>query len=1676
MERWEPMRTGKAFGGRGLALTVALLLAGGAGWVAEGQAMPLRGVTVVAPDAFWREPAPAAFCGSMDAVLLEALKRNGNWGLASAADLTNALTKVTGAAVRLVRESALGPLPPKTPVLYLGNTRAARDAGLAAADMKRGEWRIVCDGTRAFIYSPTGMGASYGVTDFLSRYANYRFLTIDGDDPFEVRTDASVPVCDFRRKHAVYARHFSSFDRAHPKTSRAWLPDYLRRLGLMLSPEVEPEVRPSYACGGYCHTWLRYCPLARYAETHPEYYSMTDEGTRRTVAPTMLCLSNPDVLEIVAARMLECVAEDRAKFGAEAPKIYDFSQPDSCGFICRCENCRALAARHGGDMGLQLTFVNELARRVGAKYPDVVVRIFAYVSTERMPRDIRPEPNVMVWLCDLYSRSDHQLPLTHPFNRERLDLLRGWTVLSPKFELWDYMLTEDDFPQIAVDALAADARLFHSLGIDRLYHESQFGGQPFWELEYYVMSRAYLDPAFDLEAAIDAYCAVYGRGAEAMRRAIDYLRKVIAEAPPKSVDSWHRRGLPWRTPEVMETFRGLVLEARAAESRPKMRARIALALQVADFELYRLGGGRVPGGSAAVREEFERAAAEVRDGGFYHPSERDEAYRRSLRKFRQANLRFTRLPEAVADAPAGSLKCFDTTNTGVWSPEQRRVADQGSECGKALRVVPIEGQESLPWILARDADTKRADRMPLALERSEDYRWYRLGVSRVGRSSDVYVPANVGFRLDGQYVECDGLAEDPNWYEYWISVKWNGDARSQDLSKGIFIDRLMLRRVPKPSADAPAAALSLPPTPPPPAREAWGFVKELAARPVRIPKERFALVDRYGCGESLETACGDLADFLGGTRELVLARGPVKGRESYRIDVAPTRVTLTAEDDEGLRRAIYFFEDRVQAGDLASVVRTPWLRHRFSRCFFAPTKRPPLYTDELMDDVDYYPDAYLNRLAHEGVNALWVTVMLRDLAATSFAPRSPDADRRLAKLARTADKLARYGIGLWIFAIEPRRVTEGDPFRRAHPELFRRFSPTARNWVMCPSEPGTLRYLEEAMRDVFLRVPALAGFVNISNGERDTTCLSALNPTGLSAYMPSVKEICPKCRDASPAHLHAEVCAALVKGMRAGNPKAELFSWYYQPQPSPPRAQWVKDVARHLPEGVTFLYNFESGVFEKQVDRLREGGDYWLASVGPAEAFREVAASVRDGGGRLAAKTQTGCGFELATVPYVPVPGLLWRKYRAMRQLGVDSVMQCWLVGSYPGTQNAAAGELAFEDFADGEEAFLRRLAAPTWGEQTAAMVKVWQAFARAYAFYPLSNNMQYYGPFNEGVAWPLYPDVEMKPIWASWKPHFPVSGDVVGDALENHTLEESLLLMARMCDLPDLRVLRAETPEQAREIGLLRAVQLHFESGRNIYEFYWQRRLALTASRQRRDARTAVAAIDRMCELVRREMSATTEMRGLSAADSRLGFHPEAERHKYFPEMFDWRLARLRDAERRLVEIRGLCARGLPYPESDFEKSAPVCAVNGPTAEGNGFMWRVTGNAEGLAVQGVCSPNVSNDVVEIAFFDAAGTTYADFYRISRDGLAPYTAFKTPDKTRAVCEVRPTAEGGWSFSLALDAWKWRRDAALRPAWIYVRRPGTGYAWPRVRQDGIPRHERLNQDVAGDEFGRLRWAD
>ncbi|MBQ7649969.1 MAG: hypothetical protein IJS15_03370, partial [Victivallales bacterium] len=881
--------------------------------------------------------------------------------------------------------------------------------------------------------------------------------------------------------------------------------------------------------------------------------------------------------------------------------------------------------------------------------------------------------------------------------------------------------------------------------------------------------------------------------------------------------------------------------------------------------------------------------------------------------------------------------------------------------------------------------------------------------------------------------------------------------------------------------------------PDPPAREEWGFLQDLREREVRhVIWDRKAMpgkeLDLSGGIElqnafpdadgALKTAFDDIMVFAGDVGISVREGGvplrlvkvdKVDGFESYTMDVTEEDIELRAEDTEGMRRAIYYFEDQVAAQDgpflpFGHTARKPWLRNRISRCFFGPIKRPPFNRDELMDDMDYYPDEYLNRLAHEGVNGLWLTVIFREIAETSFTPRDKDAPRRLATLQRTIVKCLRYGIKTWILAIEPKWLYADDPLAVEHPELLgcRTFDGKKDQYSFCTSTEVGQQYLFETMRDIFTQLPKLGGFLNISHGERVTSCLS-FAPSNSDGTIP-----CPRCSKIPKWQVHYNTMNAMIKGIRAAGSDAEILSWLYQPYANSHRGNWVYELARHLPEGVTLQYNFESGAVRKQLSRSRIGGDYWLSYVGPTDIFSHLAENAKDAGNKLSAKIQVGCSHEIATVPFVSVPGLLYHKYRAMRECGCSSVMQCWYFGNYPGIMNRAAGELAFEEFMDTENDFLERLARPQWGRHAKTVSEAWALFTKGYADYPLSNDMQYYGPMHFGVVWPLFLNPEFKPLQPTWKPDFPPSGDSIGECLENHTLDEAMILSGRMSEfwhkgmerLSSLRKYFAENPDRLLDIGVSQAIDILFNSAHNIFSFYLHRRTYLDSASGIPQKRTALEA---MRQIVLREIENSKAMLPLCAADSRLGFHSEAEAHQFCASRLEWRIKLLEELlEGPFADAQSTLESGsVPNNSAPFLADAPVYNLTkGEWICEEALKWRAYCDDAREEVVIEFESSVKSSVFEhvhLRIYDKYASRFPLQIIIS----------KTSSSDFHDCAQIETAEtdNGWRSTVRIPMFVWGAKPEFEPFLLlvlhsYQENNGTFHenSWPKL--DGTLRH-RLN---------------
>ncbi len=627
--------------------------------------------------------------------------------------------------------------------------------------------------------------------------------------------------------------------------------------------------------------------------------------------------------------------------------------------------------------------------------------------------------------------------------------------------------------------------------------------------------------------------------------------------------------------------------------------------------------------------------------------------------------------------------------------------------------------------------------------------------------------------------------------------------------------------------------------------------------------------------------------------------------------------------------------------------REPWMKTRITRCFFSPINRPPKNGDELSDDVDYYPENYLRRLQRDGTNGVWIYTRFSDLVRSSYLPDyGADSEKRIAKLNRVIEKCGRFGIKVYVFAIEPVALTEAQS--ALLPEADGGPAGGGKRLFCVNTEKGKA-FCEELGERLFTLCPGLGGLISITYGERPTSCSSAF--ARLEREWPPVasgrREIaCPRCRNLPVGQVIANAAEALRSGVRKVSPEAQVISWTYGARLLPHSV--IREYVRDLHSDVVAMQNFEEMGTAVQLGRERLGVDYWLSYAGPSSLFEVTAEEAAMSGKTVFMKTQVCCSHELATLPYVPVPGLLFEKYAKAHALGVTGVMQCWYFGNYPSLMSRAAGLLAWqEDFSESaKDAFLRTLAALTWEQKDVpAVAAAWRSFEAGYRQIPLNIMFSYYGPLHDGVVWELQLEPKNFSLPRSWQTLDPTDGDRIGECLmQGHTPEEALTLVSALCrewdeGLASLRTVTVRTHAQKEQRSVAEAVGILAHSARNILDFYLRReRLGRMESPE-----AELAALEL---LVRDEISNSERMIALCEEDGRLGYHSEGEGYKFFPEKLRARIAQLKELlETEFPRVKARIDAGeppLPYYLGQ-EPDAKVYVL----AEGqlDGAEWERVGN-----------------------------------------------------------------------------------------------------------------------------------
>ena len=642
--------------------------------------------------------------------------------------------------------------------------------------------------------------------------------------------------------------------------------------------------------------------------------------------------------------------------------------------------------------------------------------------------------------------------------------------------------------------------------------------------------------------------------------------------------------------------------------------------------------------------------------------------------------------------------------------------------------------------------------------------------------------------------------------------------------------------------------------------------------------------------EIVETATVDLEKFFrvsgvfGDKYPIEIAFADGFSEESYSIEVTAEKTVIRASDSEGARRAVYYLEEEMIKREgaflpLGVIKREAVIKRRITRGFFSPTNRAPKWGDELLDEIDYYPENYLSRLAHNGTNGLWIYTSFAQLLSSPYLPvKDENTERRMEKLAKVVEKCKRYGIKVYVFAIEPMGLLPeecelyldmlGADATSSFPAPRRPF---------CPRIEKTREHIIYCLETIFKTIPDLAGYISITAGERPTTCSS------VGTY-----KTCPRCGKYSRGENLAFSVDVIKEGLRRAGTGAEFISWTYG------HRYWNDDdIIEYIdktPSDVTVMQNFEDRGTDIQLGKPRVAWDYWLSYPGPSDLFKMSAEKSVKTGHPTYAKMQVCSSHEIATVPYIPAPGILFDKYSAAVELGVTGIMECWYFGNYPSLMNRASTELSYKGAHLDKRAFLTELAARLYGESRAvAVADAWEAFEESYRNYPTNIMFSYYGPMHDGITWELFPIPVNRALPRSWLLLDAPDGDRIGECLfKGHTLEEALTLADRMCEAWSRGLSRLPLSNTDEHTTCAKAIDILFESGRDILEFY---KLREALGTEVGDPKATVTAME---TIVMREIYRTERMIDLCESDPRIGYHSEAEGFKFFPAKMRARIEKL--------------------------------------------------------------------------------------------------------------------------------------------------------------------------------------
>lgn len=357
------------------------------------------------------------------------------------------------------------------------------------------------------------------------------------------------------------------------------------------------------------------------------------------------------------------------------------------------------------------------------------------------------------------------------------------------------------------------------------------------------------------------------------------------------------------------------------------------------------------------------------------------------------------------------------------------------------------------------------------------------------------------------------------------------------------------------------------------------------------------------------------------------------------------------------------------------------------------------------DSEEYLSDCQLRAYQSLGINGIWTQGVLTQLSEFPFDPAlSEGYEKRIERMRSMTERLARYGIKLYLYLNEPRSMPLA--FFKDHADI--RGHVKGGDACLCTSADAVRKYLKDSVESICRAVPLIGGFFTITRSENLTNCYSHAGSNKKPCN-------CPRCKERSVGEVIAETVSCFAEGARRVSDDIKIFAWSWGWK------EHSEEITGRLPKEVILMSQSELDI-PFDIGGIRgKVLDYSMSITGPGELAKKEWSFAKQRGLSTAAKIQINTTWEASTVPAIPVSASIEKHMQKLVDEGVEHLLLSWTLGGYPSRNIASAAKYFYEKCTSESSEDCMRCAE--------------KQFSEAFSEFPFHIGVLYSGPQNAGPS-----------------------------------------------------------------------------------------------------------------------------------------------------------------------------------------------------------------------------------------------------------------------------------------------------------------------------------------------------